>query len=137
MVLICRPGPGRPRTGEERAREAGTADYAAGLMWRSGRLTAARQLIARARALDPAQADLWARREAAITAAERAAQPPQPPAASHPGTPGRPARGRAATRPGMCPDCGTAQLTCGRAICQACGALRLLRGRDAGAEAGQ
>jgi hypothetical protein len=52
--------------------------------------------------------------------------------------PARPAaKAQAPVRPGFCPDCRTAQLTHGRQVCQACGALRLMRARAAEAEAGR
>lgn len=32
----------------------------------------------------------------------------------------------AASAEGKCPDCGTAELTCGREVCQACAVVRIL-----------
>lgn len=36
----------------------------------------------------------------------------------------------AAPQDGTCPECGTAELTSGRAVCQACTAVKLIRARD-------
>lgn len=119
------------RAAEHRER-ADVADRAAGLAWRAGDLDGARRLIADARALDPARAGLWARREAAIATAEAktGGNSPQPSRAAS-----RVPSGPREPRPGTCPDCRSAQLTHGRTVCQACGALRIIREREA--EAGQ
>lgn len=37
-------------------------------------------------------------------------------------------------RPGICPECGTAQLVNGREVCQACAALALIYAREREAE---
>ena len=113
---------------EDRQQLASDADHAAGLAWRAGDLARAVKLISAARALDPDRAEVWAQREAAISESAATAGQPAPKAP----TPFRPS-----VRPGFCPGCRTAQLTHGREVCQACGALRLIRGRDAETEAGR
>jgi hypothetical protein len=66
LQLGAQPVPWRDSPRMMRAREATAADRAAGLLWKQGEYGAAADLIAQARELDPARADLWAEREAAI-----------------------------------------------------------------------
>lgn len=69
----------QPAPEDERARHATELDRAAGRAWQQGDLQCAARLIADARALDPARAHLWAKREAAIAAAApRPARTTQP-----------------------------------------------------------
>ena len=135
---------------------ADQADCAAGRAWRDGDTAQALRWLAAARAMAPDRAELWDARE------HQAREGPQPgarqgrgcrtPEYGRPGHPypagircdehkPRATRRRAeAPPPGdpapKCPGCGTAGLTCGRTICQACGAATAFRERKWWAEAG-
>lgn len=69
MTVICPRGGTPPRTQRERAELATDLDRAAGHFWQRGNYEAAASLITQARALDSSRAELWAKREAAITQA--------------------------------------------------------------------
>jgi len=90
------------------------ADYAAGLAYRDGDFTRARQMIDAARVSHPEAAELWDRRHAAVVAAAHAAVPSE--------------------KGPRCPECMTAGLLPGRTCCQGCGALQAL-GRPTAREA--
>lgn len=113
-----------------KARDARAAAPAADQALRAGDPARPAELIADGRRLDLARAGLWDQRDAAISRVAISAR--QPVAATT-----RAPAPRTAPRPGICPDCGASQLTHGRQICQACGVVKLLRARDADAEAGQ
>ena len=135
---------------------AGQADHAAGRAWRDGDTAQALRWLAAARAMAPDRAELWDARERQVR------EGPQPEArrargceTPECGKPGHPylagircdehkpqATWRRVEAPppgdqaGKCPGCGTAGLTYGRTICQACGAAAAFRERERWAEAG-
>lgn len=90
------------------------ADYAAGLAYRDGDFTRARQMIDAARVSHPESAELWDRRRTAVVAAAQRAVPSE--------------------KGPRCPECTTARLLPGRTCCQACGALQA-SGRQTAREA--
>jgi hypothetical protein len=110
MAIICPRGGTAPRTQRERAELAADLDRAAGHLWQRGNYRAAASLISQARALDPARADLWAKREDAITQAASGGQPGrqrEAEAEAEDGSPGRTPRNgleRQLAEAGIAPD---------------------------------
>lgn len=69
MAIICPRGSKPSRTPQQYAELAADLNRAAGHLWQRGNYAAGGGLVSQARKLDPARADLWARREAAIAQA--------------------------------------------------------------------